>query len=137
MNQQLFTRPLLRALWAVLAAAHLSGCMAPGGLVVEDLDSTPDLDLGDRLVDNEIDDDGTTDEDDHDIASIGAPAFDLALRKTTGSDLVVPGELVQEAHTGTDLIRNDLGWSAGIDIVDGVVDTVAFYREHPWFLSST
>ncbi len=40
-------------------------------------------------------------------------------------------------HTGTDLIRSDLGWSADIDIVDGVADTVAFYREHPWFLSST
>lgn len=40
-------------------------------------------------------------------------------------------------HTGSDLIRNELGWSANIDLVDGVRDTIAFYREHPWFLSST
>jgi UDP-glucose 4-epimerase len=40
-------------------------------------------------------------------------------------------------HTGTELIRNDLGWTANIDIVEGVADAIAFYREHPWFLSST
>lgn len=40
-------------------------------------------------------------------------------------------------HTGTDLIRNELGWSAEVDLVDGIADAIAFYRGHPWFLSST
>jgi UDP-glucose 4-epimerase len=34
------------------------------------------------------------------------------------------------------LIRDELGWSAGIDIVDGLRRTVDFLREHPWYLSS-
>ncbi|HUF98412.1 MAG TPA: NAD-dependent epimerase/dehydratase family protein [Ilumatobacter sp.] len=40
-------------------------------------------------------------------------------------------------HTGTDLIRDELGWSAGISLSDGIADTLAFYRGNPWFLSST
>lgn len=33
-------------------------------------------------------DDGTTNEDDHDIAEITVPTFDLALRKTVDEDIV-------------------------------------------------
>ena len=40
-------------------------------------------------------------------------------------------------HTGSELIRNELGWTAKIGIAEGVADAIAFYREHPWFLSST
>ncbi len=52
-----------------------------------DIDSTPDGDPDDDpAVDDEIGDDGTTDQDDHDITSI--PVFDLAVRKNVAS--VVP-----------------------------------------------
>ena len=54
----------------------------PAAPPVEDADSTPDDGNGnDPLVDDEINDDGTTDEDDHDIASVVVGEFDLALTK--------------------------------------------------------
>ncbi len=34
-------------------------------------------------------------------------------------------------------IAEDLGWASSIDLASGVADTIAFYREHPWYLSST
>lgn len=40
-------------------------------------------------------------------------------------------------HTGSARIAAALGWRATIDLHDGLRDTVAFYREHPWYLSST
>jgi UDP-glucose 4-epimerase len=40
-------------------------------------------------------------------------------------------------HTDSTLIEATLGWRAAIDLEDGLADTVAFYREHPWYLSST
>ena len=40
-------------------------------------------------------------------------------------------------HTGSDRIRNVLGWQASISLDEGLRDTAAFYREHPWYLSST
>jgi UDP-glucose 4-epimerase len=30
-----------------------------------------------------------------------------------------------------------LGWEPDVDFVDGITDTVAFYRDHPWYLSPT
>jgi nucleoside-diphosphate-sugar epimerase len=30
-----------------------------------------------------------------------------------------------------------VGWRATISLAAGIADTVAFYREHPWYLSST
>jgi hypothetical protein len=39
-------------------------------------------------------------------------------------------------HTGSDRIADVLGWQASIDLDAGFADTVAFYREHPWYLSS-
>lgn len=40
-------------------------------------------------------------------------------------------------HTGSERISDVLGWRATIDLTAGVADTVAFYREHPCYLSST
>jgi nucleoside-diphosphate-sugar epimerase len=39
-------------------------------------------------------------------------------------------------HTGSARIADVLGWRAAIDLDEGLADTVAFYREHPWYLSS-
>ncbi len=40
-------------------------------------------------------------------------------------------------HTGSASIASAIGWQADIDFAEGIADTVAFYREHPWYLSST
>jgi UDP-glucose 4-epimerase len=40
-------------------------------------------------------------------------------------------------HTGAGLIASEVGWRATIGLAAGIADTVAFYREHPWYLSST
>ncbi len=39
-------------------------------------------------------------------------------------------------HTGSAKIASALGWRATIDVASGIADTIAFYREHPWYLSS-
>ena len=38
--------------------------------------------------------------------------------------------------TDSSLIRRERGWSSTIDRVEGITDTIDFYREHPWYLSS-
>ncbi|MEM7130360.1 MAG: SdrD B-like domain-containing protein [Chloroflexota bacterium] len=59
----------------------------PAGPPARDVDSAPDTINGnDPLIDDEIDDDGTTDQDDHDIASVTVGRFDLALIKEYISD---------------------------------------------------
>ena len=40
-------------------------------------------------------------------------------------------------HTGSDLIASEVGWRASIELAAGIADTIAFYQEHPWYLSST
>ena len=59
-----------------------------------DIDSTPDTNPNnDSEVNDEINDDGTVDEDDDDFEPIVVEVFDLALRKTTNQiDPVKPGE---------------------------------------------
>ncbi len=39
--------------------------------------------------------------------------------------------------TDSSRIRTELGWAPATTLHDGVADTVAFYRERPWYLSST
>ncbi|MEM7134157.1 MAG: SdrD B-like domain-containing protein [Chloroflexota bacterium] len=59
----------------------------PAGPPAQDMDSAPDTINGnDPLVDDEILNDGTTDQDDHDIASVTIARFDLALIKEYVSD---------------------------------------------------
>lgn len=53
------------------------------GLPVPDIDSTPDDDnTNDKVRDNEINDNGTNDEDDHDIAVGKLVQFDLSIQKS-------------------------------------------------------
>jgi nucleoside-diphosphate-sugar epimerase len=40
-------------------------------------------------------------------------------------------------HTDGTLIAASVGWSATTDLDLGLQRTMAFYREHPWYLSST
>jgi nucleoside-diphosphate-sugar epimerase len=40
-------------------------------------------------------------------------------------------------HTGSAKITASLGWTASIGLDEGIADTVDFYREHAWYLSST
>jgi len=40
-------------------------------------------------------------------------------------------------HTGSARILDVLGWQASISLREGLGLTTAFYREHPWYLSST
>ena len=39
-------------------------------------------------------------------------------------------------RTDSHRIRGELGWSSSTELSDGVKQTVAFYRENPWYLSS-
>lgn len=40
-------------------------------------------------------------------------------------------------HTDGSKIADTVGWKSSTTLSDGVARTVAFYREHPWYLSST
>ena len=40
-------------------------------------------------------------------------------------------------RTDSSLIAAELGWKATVDLADGLRDTLTFYRERPWYLSST
>jgi UDP-glucose 4-epimerase len=40
-------------------------------------------------------------------------------------------------ETDSTAIRTELGWVATVDLADGLCRTLDFYREHPWYLSST
>jgi UDP-glucose 4-epimerase len=40
-------------------------------------------------------------------------------------------------HTDGRKIVDQLGWNAHVDLQQGADTTVAFYREHPWYLSTT
>jgi nucleoside-diphosphate-sugar epimerase len=40
-------------------------------------------------------------------------------------------------RTDSSLIARELGWTSTIELRAGIADTIAFYREHPWYLSST
>ncbi len=81
----------------------------------------------------------------HPVAHPLADIADVVLRASGRSDAAElvpwPDEHARidigSFHTGSDLIADELGWVASVDLTDGMADTVAFYREHPWFLSST
>jgi nucleoside-diphosphate-sugar epimerase len=77
----------------------------------------------------------------HTVAEIAA-AVVAAAGGTAGVRLVEwPDERARidigSFHTGSARIAATLGWRASIALGDGLADTVAFYREHPWYLSST
>jgi nucleoside-diphosphate-sugar epimerase len=77
----------------------------------------------------------------HTVAEIAA-AVVLAAGGTAGVRLVAwPDERARidigSFHTGSARIESELGWRAAIALDDGLADTIEFYREHPWYLSST
>jgi UDP-glucose 4-epimerase len=79
--------------------------------------------------------------DTHTVAEI-AEAVTTAAGGTAGVRLVDwPGDRalidIGSFHTGSARIAAALGWRATIGLHEGLCDTVAFYREHPWYLSST
>ena len=40
-------------------------------------------------------------------------------------------------RTDSSLIARELGWTSTIALREGIAGTIGFYREHPWYLSST
>ena len=77
----------------------------------------------------------------HTVAEI-ARAVTEAAGSSAGVRLVDwPGDRARidigSFHTGSARIAAALGWRATSDLHDGLCDTIAFYREHPWYLSST
>lgn len=40
-------------------------------------------------------------------------------------------------RTDSSLIARELGWTSTIDLAEGIASTITFYREQPWYLSST
>jgi len=120
--------------------AEISAANGEDGQPGDDIDSTPDTDnTNDPLVDDETGDDGTTDEDDHDIATISTlipmPAIDVE-KSTNGADAdsatgadvptITEGDAVNWEYVVTNTGNVDL---AGVDIVDdieGPVCTIPF-----------
>ena len=85
----------------VVVFAEISNFTSSKPGITEDFDSTPDAIFGNdnggevnTPTDNQIDDDGTTDEDDEDPASISPYKLDLALMITTEREYVEIGETV-------------------------------------------
>ncbi len=91
-----------------------------------DVDSTPDTDkANDKLVDDQIDDDGTVDEDDHDVASLKADealVLDLALRKTLaqGQDSIV--RVGDKVTFDIEVFNQGNTHASGIEVVDYLAD---------------
>jgi UDP-glucose 4-epimerase len=78
---------------------------------------------------------------DHSLADIAAELCRLA---GTGATVVTTPwpadhERIDIGSFSSDSgrIAADLGWKACVDLAHGLADTLAFYREHPWYLSST
>lgn len=75
------------------------------------------------------------------LADIAATMVEISA-STGGVELTPwPGDHERVAigsfRTDSSLIGRELGWRSTIDLASGVADTIAFYREHPWYLSST
>jgi UDP-glucose 4-epimerase len=78
---------------------------------------------------------------DHSLAEIAAATV-LAAGSEAGWELVPwPAENqridIGSFHTDSSAIAQALGWKATTGLVDGLRATVAFYRGHSWYLSST
>ena len=85
----------------VIVLAEISGFISSKPGITVDFDSTPDSIFGNdnggevnTSTDDMIDDDGTSDEDDEDPASISSYKLDLALMITTERDYVEIGDVV-------------------------------------------
>jgi len=118
-------------------------------LPLPDIDSEPDannneLTDGDPIVDNEINQGGPNanppeDEDDHDVASIFIPTFDLALAKTLGANQttpVYPGQDVTFTITVTNQGNVD---AANVNLIDYIPTgfTLSANDTNGWVASGT
>jgi len=81
---------------------------------------------------------------DHSLAEIASVLTRLAAAGGRASEVVLspwPGDHqridIGSFHTDSGLIAAELGWKATTDLADGLRAALAFYREHPWYLSST
>ena len=77
----------------------------------------------------------------HTVAEIARAVTDAAGSEAGVRLVDWPGDRARidigSFHTGSARIAAALGWRATVDLGDGLCDTIAFYREHPWYLSST
>jgi UDP-glucose 4-epimerase len=79
--------------------------------------------------------------DDHSLLEVAELIRAHARRDVTITMVPWPSEHqridIGSFHTDGSKIRAELGWHARIGLAEGVRDTLAFYCEHPWYLSST
>jgi len=80
----------------------------------------------------------------HEAVELGAIARLVVDAAGAGSDITAVPWPADHARIDIGSFRGDfskakrvLGWEPEIDLAAGVADTVAFYRAHPWYLSST
>jgi UDP-glucose 4-epimerase len=67
-------------------------------------------------------------------ATVGGPGCEVVLSPWPGDHQRID---IGSFRTDSGLIAAEIGWKATTDLVDGLRDTLAFYRERPWYLSST
>jgi UDP-glucose 4-epimerase len=78
---------------------------------------------------------------DHSLAEIAAMVVRLSGTGSTITRTAWPADHqridIGSFRTDSGSIAGDLGWKASIGLEEGLRATLAFYREHPWYLSST
>lgn len=80
-------------------------------------------------------------DDEHTLAEIAAILVEAAGGTAVVATAPWPPELsridIGDFSTDASKARSQLGWEPSIGIRDGLTATIVFYREHPWYLSST
>jgi UDP-glucose 4-epimerase len=78
---------------------------------------------------------------DHSLAEIATMLDELTGTGSTASTTPWPKDHeridIGSFQSDSSLIAAEIGWKAATDLCDGLRSTLAFYREHPWYLSST
>jgi len=78
---------------------------------------------------------------DHSLAEIAEIAVRIAGSGSTITRTSWPADHqridIGSFRSDSGLIARELGWKASIGLEEGIRGTFAFYREHPWYLSST
>jgi len=78
---------------------------------------------------------------DHSLAEIAEIAVRVAGSDSTITKTAWPADHqridIGSFRSDSGLIARELGWKASVGLEEGFCGTFAFYREHPWYLSST
>jgi UDP-glucose 4-epimerase len=78
---------------------------------------------------------------DHSLAEIAAVVVRLAGTGSTITKTPWPADHqridIGSFRSDSGLIARELGWKASVGLEDGLRSTIAFYRDQPWYLSST